>query len=137
MNADLENNSVAVERVVQYSTVDGEVDGTLKAPSLHWPTRGHIEIKDLSLRYRPELPLVIKGLTFTVSAGTKLAVCGRTGSGKSSFLLALLRIVPPEPGSHIFIDGIDIISMKLADLRSRISMIPQEPVRLVAHSDAT
>lgn len=128
MNADLENNSVAVERVVQYSNVETEIDGMLEAPSEAWPSRGHIEVKDLCLRYRPELPLVLKHLNFTVTAGTKLALVGRTGSGKSSFLLALLRIAPPASGSRILVDGIDIVQMKLAHLRSRVSMIPQDPV---------
>lgn len=129
MNADLENNSVAVERVVQYSNIEAEIDGTHKAPHDQWPSCGHIEVKDLALRYRPELPLVLKGLNFSVNAGTKLGLVGRTGSGKSSFLLAMLRIVPPQPESRIMVDGIDITTMKLSDLRTRVSMIPQEPVR--------
>lgn len=128
MNADLENNSVAVERVVQYSNVDPEHDGTQSAPSIDWPQTGAIQVSNLNLRYRPELPLVLKNLSFDVDPGTKLALVGRTGSGKSSFLLALLRIVPPQPGSRIVVDGIDICGMQLHDLRSRVSMIPQDPV---------
>ncbi|KAJ8609885.1 hypothetical protein CTAYLR_007496 [Chrysophaeum taylorii] len=126
MNADLENNSVAVERVVQYSDVDPEIDGTISAPDGMWPSRGYIEVKDLSLRYRPELPLVLKGLAFDVHPGTKLALVGRTGSGKSSFLLALLRIAPPT--GAILIDGLDILRMRLSDVRNRVTMIPQDPI---------
>mmetsp|Transcript_12047 Transcript_12047/g.36284 ORF Transcript_12047/g.36284 Transcript_12047/m.36284 type:complete len:1354 (+) Transcript_12047:88-4149(+) len=134
MSADLENNSVAVERVVEYSNVDHEVDGFLAAPradsttALAWPSAGHVRVENLELRYRPELPLVLKGLSFEVQPGTKLSLVGRTGSGKSSFLLALLRIAPPTPTSKIFVDGLDVMTMKLRDLRSRVAMIPQDPV---------
>ena len=132
MNADLENNSVAVERVVEYTNVDHELDGTLRAPPRNsgqtWPSAGHIKVENLELRYRPELPLVLKGLNFEVAPGTKLSLVGRTGSGKSSFLLALLRIAPPTPSSKIIVDGLDVTKMNLSDLRSRIAMIPQDPV---------
>jgi len=127
MNADLENNSVAVERVVDQAGVREERDGPEAAPG-SWPSAGAIKVESLSLRYRPELPLVLKGLTFEVAGGTKLALVGRTGSGKSSFLLALLRLAPPAPGSRVLVDGVDVLACRLADLRRRVSMIPQDPV---------
>ena len=127
MNADLENNSVAVERVVDQSRVVAEEDGD-QVPDAAWPSHGALEVSNLKLRYRPELPLVLKGLTFSVEAGTKLALVGRTGSGKSSFLLALLRLAPPAPGSSISVDGVDVLRCSLACLRRRVSMIPQDPV---------
>lgn len=127
MNADLENNSVAVERVVDQAGVRAEEDGACGAPE-QWPSAGRVEVRDLKLRYRPELPLVLKGLSFTVEGGTKLALVGRTGSGKSSFLLALLRLAPPANGSNVLIDGVDALACRLSDLRRRVSMIPQDPV---------
>ena len=127
MNADLENNSVAVERVVDQSRVVAEKDGTEEPPQ-NWPSHGSLEVSNLKLRYRPELPLVLKGLTFSVEGGTKLALVGRTGSGKSSFLLALLRLAPPSQGSSITVDGVDVLRCSLASLRRRVSMIPQDPV---------
>eukprot|EP00633_Aureoumbra_lagunensis_P005483 CAMPEP_0197308826 /NCGR_PEP_ID=MMETSP0891-20130614/7350_1 /TAXON_ID=44058 ORGANISM="Aureoumbra lagunensis, Strain CCMP1510" /NCGR_SAMPLE_ID=MMETSP0891 /ASSEMBLY_ACC=CAM_ASM_000534 /LENGTH=1424 /DNA_ID=CAMNT_0042793557 /DNA_START=180 /DNA_END=4454 /DNA_ORIENTATION=+ len=129
MNADLENNSVAVERIVDYTATPPEVDAqsAIDLPQL-WPSAGAIKIQNLELRYRPELPLVLKGLNFEIAPGTKAALCGRTGSGKSSFLLALLRIAPPLPTSKILVDGIDLATVSLTELRSRISMIPQDAV---------
>ena len=90
-----ENNSVAVERVGEQRRVVAEKDGADEPPA-NWPSHGSLEVSNLKLRYRPELPLVLKGLTFSVEGGTKLALVGRTGSGKSSFLLALLRLAPPS-----------------------------------------
>ncbi|KAH8098945.1 ATPase [Aureococcus anophagefferens] len=126
-NADLENNSVAVERVVNCADTAPEADGHAGPPD-GWPSKGDVTVTNLQLRYRPELPLVLKGLNFAVDGGTKLALVGRTGSGKSSFLLALLRLAPPAPGSKLVLDGVDVLSVKLADLRTRVSMIPQDPV---------
>ena len=126
-NADLENNSVAVERVVNCADTPPESDGHAGPPD-GWPSKGDVTVTNLQLRYRPELPLVLKGLNFAVDGGTKLALVGRTGSGKSSFLLALLRLAPPAPGSKLVLDGVDVLSVKLADLRTRVSMIPQDPV---------
>ena len=60
---------------------------------------------------------MLKGLTFSVEGGTKLALVGRTGSGKSSFLLALLRLAPPSSGSSISVDGVDVLRCSLASLR--------------------
>lgn len=100
-----------------------------------WPTKGHIVIKNLRMRYRPETPLVLKGLNVTIAGGERVGVVGRTGSGKSSLLLTLLRLVEPtladDTASYeapILIDGVDILRIGLRELRSRVGIIPQNPV---------
>lgn len=78
------------------------------------------------IRYRPNAPLVLKGITCTFKEGTRVGVVGRTGSGKTTLITALFRLVEPLSG-HILIDEIDICSMGLKDLRMKLSIIPQEP----------
>jgi ATP-binding cassette, subfamily C (CFTR/MRP), member 1 len=90
-----------------------------------WPNMGDIHIKNLQLRYRPGLGLVLKGVNLHISGGEKVGVIGRTGAGKSSLMLALFRIVEPEEGSAITIDGINILDMNLTQLRSNLTIIPQ------------
>lgn len=79
------------------------------------------------VRYRENTPLVLTGITLSIKGGEKIGVVGRTGSGKSTFIQALFRIVEPYRGK-IVIDGIDISTLGLHDLRSRFGIIPQEPV---------
>lgn len=78
----------------------------------------------MQVRYREDLDLVLKGLTFTVKAGEKVGIVGRTGCGKSTLMNTLLRIVDPSAG-QILIDGIDITEIALFDLRSRLALVPQ------------
>jgi ABC-type multidrug transport system fused ATPase/permease subunit len=91
-----------------------------------WPWRGHISLRGVTMGYRPELPTVLNKLSVEIPAGKKVGIVGRTGSGKSSLLLALFRMVELRAGS-ILIDGVDIASVGLGDLRSRLSIIPQTP----------
>ncbi|PNH11698.1 Canalicular multispecific organic anion transporter 1, partial [Tetrabaena socialis] len=91
-----------------------------------WPAAGAIEVADLSMRYRPHMPLVLKGISFKVAAGEKVGLVGRTGSGKSSMLLALFRMVEAAGGA-VYIDGVDIATLGLRHLRSKMSIIPQDP----------
>ena len=79
------------------------------------------------VRYRPNTPLVLKGITLSINGGEKIGIVGRTGSGKSTFVQVLFRIVEPSEGK-IIIDGVDICTLGLHDLRSRFGIIPQEPV---------
>ena len=79
------------------------------------------------VRYRPDLPPVLSDVSFAVPAHSKVGICGRTGCGKSTLMLALYRIVEPSSGS-IVIDGIDVLGIGLFDLRSKLSLVPQDPV---------
>jgi ATP-binding cassette subfamily C (CFTR/MRP) protein 1 len=92
-----------------------------------WPVAGGIEFKEIELRYRPGLPLVLHKVSASIAPGERVGVVGRTGSGKSSLMLALFRLVELSSG-QITIDNIDISSLKLHDLRSNLSIIPQDPV---------
>ncbi|GLB40491.1 putative transporter [Lyophyllum shimeji] len=129
-SAEVENNMNSVERIVHYATaVEQEAPYELpdaKPPS-HWPSEGRVELKDIVLSYRPELSPVLKGISMTVNAGEKIGIVGRTGAGKSSIMTALYRLVELTSGS-IVIDGVDISKVGLADLRSGIAIIPQDPL---------
>ncbi|KAJ2005521.1 hypothetical protein H4R26_001903 [Coemansia thaxteri] len=92
----------------------------------NWPEAGEIESRRLCLRYQPEGSLVLNSLSFVVRGMEKIGIVGRTGGGKSSLTFALLRLVEADSGNSI-IDGIDISTIGLRDLRSRISIIPQDP----------
>jgi len=100
-----------------------------------WPQTGSIEIRNLYMKYREETPMVLKGLNVSIKGGEHVGVVGRTGSGKSSLLLSLLRLVEPnleelngEYESPISIDGVDTLRIGLTDLRSKLGIIPQNPV---------
>eukprot|EP00246_Nothoceros_aenigmaticus_P013792 TRINITY_DN4941_c0_g1_i1.p1 TRINITY_DN4941_c0_g1~~TRINITY_DN4941_c0_g1_i1.p1 ORF type:complete len:1023 (+),score=185.59 TRINITY_DN4941_c0_g1_i1:213-3071(+) len=124
----LENKMVSVERIDQYTHLPSEAPLVIedRRPPPSWPSRGEIVLHRLKLRYRPTTPLVLNGISLTIDGGSKVGIVGRTGSGKSTFILALFRIVEPA-GGKIVIDGIDICSLGLKDLRSRLCIIPQEP----------
>ncbi|CAO2034162.1 unnamed protein product [Urochloa humidicola] len=125
----VENDMVAVERVHQYSTLPSEAEWEVAdcLPSPNWPSRGDIDVTDLKVRYRENTPLILRGITVSIKSGEKIGVVGRTGSGKSTLVQALFRIVEPAEG-RIIIDGVDICTLGLHDLRSRFGVIPQEPV---------
>ncbi|KAJ1858822.1 hypothetical protein LPJ73_001864 [Coemansia sp. RSA 2703] len=92
-----------------------------------WLTNGAITFSNYSMRYRPELDTVLKNLCFSIQKGEKVGIVGRTGAGKSSITYALMRMVEADSGS-IAIDGVDISSVGLYDLRSQIAIIPQDPI---------
>ncbi|CAI0414786.1 unnamed protein product, partial [Linum tenue] len=90
------------------------------------------QILKTQVRYRPNSPLVLQGVSFTVEGGHKIGIVGRTGSGKTTLISALFRLVEIEPeGGKIAIDGIDISQIGLHDLRSRLAIIPQDPTLFV------
>ncbi|KAJ2008341.1 ATP-binding cassette glutathione S-conjugate transporter ycf1 [Coemansia thaxteri] len=93
----------------------------------NWPAQGIIEFKNYSMRYRSELDTVLNQLTLTINSREKVGIVGRTGAGKSSLIYALLRLVEPAEGG-VFIDGVDTSTLGLYDLRSNISVVPQDPV---------
>ncbi|KAJ9406729.1 hypothetical protein DTO045G8_5395 [Paecilomyces variotii] len=126
MYSNLELDMNAVERVTEYSNITIEDQGGDDAPAA-WPTEGRVEVEDLVVGYAPDLPPVLKGLSFSVETNQRVGVVGRTGAGKSSLTLALFRFLEAREG-HIYIDGLDVSKIKLHDLRSRLAIIPQDPV---------
>ncbi|KAL5080702.1 hypothetical protein RYX36_009123, partial [Vicia faba] len=124
----LADHIISVERLNQYMHIQSEAEEIIKdnRPPLNWPIAGKVEINDLKIRYRPGGPLVLHGITCTFEASHKIGIVGRTGSGKSTLIGTLFRLVEPE-GGKIVVDGIDISSIGLYDLRSRFGIIPQDP----------
>ena len=159
-SAEVENQMVSVERLLEYAELPniedielvGDAGPSPRSATGHqvslpaaWPASGAIVISNLNVRYRPDLPYVLRGVSASVPAGAKLAVVGRSGAGKSSLALAMLRLVEPErrPSAHdvqlaadapvhcvtgIEIDGVDIADVPLSRLRRSIGSVPQDPV---------
>uniref|UniRef100_A0A4W4HCM0 ABC-type glutathione-S-conjugate transporter n=1 Tax=Electrophorus electricus TaxID=8005 RepID=A0A4W4HCM0_ELEEL len=126
---DVENNIVSVERVKEYADTPKEAEWALEDSSLSpsWPQAGTIEFRDYGLQYRKGLELALKGISLHVHEREKIGIVGRTGAGKSSLALGIFRILEAAKG-EIYIDGINIAELGLHDLRSRITIIPQDPV---------
>uniref|UniRef100_A0A663N7B8 ABC-type glutathione-S-conjugate transporter n=1 Tax=Athene cunicularia TaxID=194338 RepID=A0A663N7B8_ATHCN len=126
---EIENNIVSVERVREYLRTPKEAPWTLnsKLQGHVWLTEGRIEFRNYSLRYRPNLELALKQVNLTINGQEKIGVTGRTGAGKSTLAVGLLRLVEAAEGS-ILIDGLDIAQLGLHDLRTKITVIPQDPV---------
>ncbi|KAL9321009.1 hypothetical protein ACSQ67_012848 [Phaseolus vulgaris] len=124
-----ENSLNAVERIGTYIDLPSEAPSIIddNRPPPGWPSSGSIRFEDVVLRYRPELPPVLHGLSFTIFPSDKVGIVGRTGAGKSSMLNALFRIVELERG-RILIDDCDVAKFGLADLRKVLGIIPQAPV---------
>lgn len=129
MASDLESQMVSVERINAYTKMPQERPHVTSAdPSKDvWPAVGKIDFEKVCLRYRPGLPLVLDNISFSIKGGEKVGVCGRTGSGKSTLLTALLRLVEATSG-RVLIDGLDTATVGLHALRSRMAVIPQDPV---------
>ncbi|XP_062546114.1 multidrug resistance-associated protein 1 isoform X17 [Armigeres subalbatus] len=129
MTSDVETNIVAVERIKEYGETQQEAAWELPNSNLprDWPEQGRVEFQDFQVRYREGLELVLKGISFAVEGGEKVGIVGRTGAGKSSLTLALFRIIE-SAGGKIVIDGQDISQLGLHALRSRLTIIPQDPV---------
>jgi ABC-type multidrug transport system fused ATPase/permease subunit len=124
--AGVEMNMNSTERILEYSNISIEKQDGDDAPA-SWPSEGRLEVHDLVVGYADDLPPVLRGLSFDVKRNERIGVVGRTGAGKSSLTLALFRFLEARSGS-IHIDGKDISKIKLHDLRSRLAIIPQDPV---------
>ena len=126
----METDAVSVERIREYSSVAAEAEwesAPNKVPPIDWPNAGKVHFRDYSTRYRPGLDLVLKEVNCKLRPGESIGIVGRTGAGKSSLTLALFRLVEPASG-RIEVDGLNIVGMGLHDVRSRITILPQEPL---------
>ncbi|KAG8878402.1 hypothetical protein FRB97_002483 [Tulasnella sp. 331] len=126
------NNMNAVERTVHYTRDDlieqeAAYEIPNAKPAADWPRQGSLQFRGVAMKYRSSLPPVLHGISLDIQAGEKIGVVGRTGAGKSSLMIALYRIVELSGGS-IWLDGVDISTLGLFDLRSKISIIPQDPL---------
>ncbi|NWR46395.1 MRP1 protein, partial [Regulus satrapa] len=126
---EIENNMVSVERVREFLRTPKEAPWTLngKLQGQVWPTEGRIEFRNYSLCYRPGLELALRRVSMTINRHEKIGITGRTGAGKSSLAVGLLRLVEAAEGA-ILIDGQDIAQLGLHDLRTKITVVPQDPV---------
>ncbi|KAG0018663.1 hypothetical protein BGZ81_010115 [Podila clonocystis] len=124
-----EMNMNSVERISEYMDLEEEPAAIIEGsrPPASWPHAGEIVVDHLVLKYALNTPAVIKDVSFRIKAGEKVGIVGRTGSGKSTFAISLFRFMDPTSGS-ITIDGIDITKIGLLDLRSNLTIIPQDPV---------
>ncbi|CAM8976319.1 unnamed protein product [Rhodiola kirilowii] len=123
-----ENKMISAERILQYSKLTSEAPLVVEScsPPPNWPDNGSICFKNLQIRYAEHLPPVLESISCTFPGKKKIGIVGRTGSGKSTLIHAIFRIVEPWEGT-ILIDGVDITRIGLHDLRSRLSIIPQDP----------
>eukprot|EP00043_Microstomoeca_roanoka_P004214 m.48205 g.48205 ORF g.48205 m.48205 type:complete len:1423 (-) comp12387_c0_seq3:88-4356(-) len=141
-SAEIENHMTSVERVVEYSQLDPEEKQSPLSSEQHssksqqplsksltgdsWPELGSITFHQVNMRYDRHLPDVLHNISFTIMAGEKIGIVGRTGAGKSSILSALFRL--STVSGSILIDGVDTATLPLHTLRERIGVIPQDPV---------
>ncbi|CCE80487.1 Piso0_003604 [Millerozyma farinosa CBS 7064] len=127
MTVEVETNIVAVERIMEYSSLKSEAPQVIESnrPKSSWPSEGNILFRDYSAKYRPELDLVLKDINLTISPREKVGIVGRTGAGKSSLTLALFRIIEAVDGD-IAIDDVVTKDIGLSDLRRHLSIIPQD-----------
>ncbi|NXU37523.1 MRP1 protein, partial [Drymodes brunneopygia] len=125
---EIETNAVSIERICEYATVDKEEPWILsKRPPVGWPDRGIIEFVNYKAHYRKDLGLALNGISFQTQNKEKVGIVGRTGAGKSTLTNCLFRVLEGCEGK-IIIDGIDISTIGLHDLRGNLNIIPQDPI---------
>ncbi|KAG2806874.1 ABC transporter C family member 8 [Phytophthora cactorum] len=128
----VESSMTCFERIAHYGSLDEE--GFKRTPSNKdalspaWPKTGNVVFENVSMRYREDLPLVLKGVSFSVTSGEKVGICGRTGSGKSSLMSVLFRVVEIPTAGRVLIDGVDISTITVHQLRTKLTIIPQDPM---------
>merc|ERR1712130_388829 len=124
---DAESNLTSCERALKYCQIQSEGPYTSEESEIttQWPSRGAVTFEDFTMSYRRGIDPVIRGVSFNINPGEKIGVVGRTGAGKSSLVAALLRMTDCTEGK-VFIDNVDISSVGLEDLRTKITVIPQE-----------
>ncbi|XP_048236908.1 multidrug resistance-associated protein 1-like isoform X1 [Haliotis rufescens] len=129
MTSDIEANIVSVERMKEYSEIQSEAEWIVpsRQPPRSWPDEGKVTFDHYETRYRSELDLVLKGISCDINGGEKIGIVGRTGAGKSSLTVALFRLIEAA-GGRIIVDGRAIDDMGLHDLRSKLTILPQDPV---------
>ncbi|XP_066908740.1 multidrug resistance-associated protein 1 isoform X2 [Halyomorpha halys] len=129
MATEVESNIVAVERIEEYCNTPQEAPWYITTSNVtaDWPQEGKVDFVDYTVRYREGLDLVLKGINISIKGGEKIGIVGRTGAGKSSVTLSLFRIIEAA-GGKILIDGVDVSTLGLHTLRSRLTIIPQDPV---------
>lgn len=129
MMSEVETNIVSVERMKEYTEIPREAEWILAnhRPPATWPQQGNVQFDSYQTRYRPGLELVLKDISCKIKGGEKIGIVGRTGAGKSSMTVALFRLIEAA-GGKIVIDGEEIANMGLHDLRSKLTILPQEPV---------
>uniref|UniRef100_A0A8C2GWP5 ATP-binding cassette sub-family C member 5 n=1 Tax=Cyprinus carpio TaxID=7962 RepID=A0A8C2GWP5_CYPCA len=133
LSTEVEAKFTSVERLLEYITncvSEGPRSVKDANTSAGWPQEGTITFQKYSMRYRDNTPIVLNNLHINIKPGEKVGIVGRTGSGKSSLGVALFRLAEPAEGT-IFIDNVDICKLGLRDLRSRLSVIPQDPVLFI------
>ncbi|XP_026508351.1 multidrug resistance-associated protein 1-like isoform X2 [Terrapene carolina triunguis] len=125
---EIETNGVSIERVCEYEKMDKEAPWIMsKRPPMGWPNKGIIEFINYQARYRTDLGLALQDVSFQTHSKEKVGIVGRTGAGKSTLTNCLFRIIE-RAGGKIIIDGIDISTIGLHDLRGNLNIIPQDPV---------
>ncbi|KAF7725515.1 hypothetical protein EC973_009545 [Apophysomyces ossiformis] len=124
-----EMNMNSIERVHEYLDVEEEAPAHIpeSLPPPSWPETGSMKVENLSISYAPDSPAVLRGISFETRAREKIGIVGRTGSGKSTLALSIFRFMESTSG-RILIDGVDISTIGLEDLRSRLTIIPQDPI---------
>ena len=124
--SEMENQMTSVERIQEYIDITPESDETTREAPINFPEEGSIIFEKLSLRYSQDDPYVLNDLSFEIKAKAKIGIVGRTGAGKSSLITAIFRLTDTD--GNIFIDHINTREIPLRILRSKISIIPQEPI---------
>ncbi|GMF18732.1 unnamed protein product [Phytophthora lilii] len=132
LTTQVENIMTCFERIAHYGSLEEEgykrTATNKETLAADWPRSGAVVFENVSMRYRDDLPLVLKNVSFAVKSGEKVGICGRTGSGKSSLMSVLFRVVEIPTSGRVLIDGVDIATITVHQLRTKLTIIPQDPM---------